>query len=86
LDSLRFGIIGCSRIAKRSVIPAILKSEFAELQMIGSRSVDRAKEFSNEFNCNNYGTYEDVISDESNSLNSQFFPLTEEKLISLIDF
>jgi len=65
LDSLRFGIIGCSRIAKRSVIPAILKSEFAELQMIGSRSVDRAKEFSSEFNCKNYGTYEDVISDES---------------------
>ncbi|SVD15963.1 uncharacterized protein METZ01_LOCUS368817, partial [marine metagenome] len=23
LDSVRFGIIGCSRIAKRSVIPAI---------------------------------------------------------------
>jgi len=65
LDSLRFGIIGCSRIAKQSVIPAILKSEFAELQMIGSRSVDRAKEFSSEFNCKNYGTYEDVISDES---------------------
>ena len=65
MDSLRFGIIGCSRIAKRSVIPAILKSEFAELQMIGSRSVDRAKEFSSEFNCKNYGTYEDVISDES---------------------
>ena len=65
MDSLRFGIIGCSRIAKRSVIPAILKSEFAELQMIGSRSADRAKEFSSEFNCKNYGTYEDVISDES---------------------
>ena len=27
-----------------------------------------------------------VTSDESNSLNSQFFPLTEEKLIFLIDF
>ena len=65
MDSLRFGIIGCSRIAKRAVIPAILKAEFAELQMIGSRSIDKAKEFSNEFNCKNYGTYEDIISDES---------------------
>ena len=65
LDSIRFGIIGCSRIAKRSVIPAILKSEFAELQMIGSRSIDKAKEFSIEFNCKNYGTYEDIISDDS---------------------
>jgi len=38
LDSIKFGIIGCSRIAKRSVIPAILKSEFAELEIIGSRT------------------------------------------------
>ena len=65
MDSLRFGIIGCSEIAKRAVIPAILKAEFAELQMIGSRSIDKAKEFSNEFNCKNYGTYEDIISDDS---------------------
>ena len=65
LDSVRFGIIGCSRIAKRSVIPAILKSEFAELKMIGSRTVDKAKEFSREFNCQDYGTYEDVISEDS---------------------
>ena len=43
LDSIRFGIIGCSRIAKHSVIPAILKSEFAELKMIGIRTVDKAK-------------------------------------------
>ena len=65
MDSLRFGIIGCSEIAKRAVIPAILKAEFAELQMIGSRSIDKAKEFSDEFNCKNYGTYEDIISDDS---------------------
>ena len=65
LDPIRFGIIGCSRIAKRSVIPAILKSEFAELKMIGSRAVDKAKGLSKEFNCQDYGTYEDVISEDS---------------------
>ena len=65
LTPLKFGIIGCSRIAKRSVIPAILKSEFAELEIIGSRTLENAKEFSNEFNCNKYGTYEDVISDDT---------------------
>ena len=62
---IKFGIIGCSRIAKRSIIPAIIKSEFAELEMIGSRSQDKAKIFSNEFNCKKYGSYEDVISDNS---------------------
>ena len=64
-SKIKFGIIGCSRIAKRSVIPAITKSEFAEIEMIGSRSIDKAKIFSNEFNCKKYGTFEDVISDDS---------------------
>ena len=65
MTPLRFGIIGCSRIAKRSVIPAIIKSEFAELEIIGSRSTDKANEFAKEFNCEKFGTYEDVISDNS---------------------
>tara|TARA_Y100001936_G_scaffold222094_1_gene237697 strand:+ start:328 stop:1356 length:1029 start_codon:yes stop_codon:yes gene_type:complete len=62
---LKFGIIGCSRIAKRSVIPAILKSEYTVLEIIGSRSTEKAKEFASEFNCEKYGTYDDVISDDS---------------------
>ena len=65
MKTIKFGIIGCSRIAKRSVIPAILKSEFAELEIIGSRSTDKAKEFAKDFNCKKFGSYEDVISDDS---------------------
>ena len=66
MDSkIKFGIIGCSRIAKRSTIPAIIKSEFAEIEIIGSRSLDKAKTFSNEFNSKKFGTYEDIISDDS---------------------
>ena len=65
MEPLKFGIIGCSRIAKRSVIPAIIKSEFAEVEIIGSRSTEKAKEFAKEFNCEKFGTYEDVISDDS---------------------
>ena len=65
MEPLKFGIIGCSRIAKRSVIPAIIKSEFAELEIIGSRSTDKAKEFAKEFKCEKFGTYDDVISDNS---------------------
>ena len=65
MKPLKFGIIGCSRIAKRSVIPAIIKSEFAELEIIGSRSKDKAEEFAKEFKCEKFGTYEDVISDDS---------------------
>ena len=65
MNSIKIGIIGCSRIAKRSVIPAIMKSEFAEIEMIGSRTESKAKEFSKEFDCKKYGTYEDVIKDKS---------------------
>jgi len=66
LDSkIKFGIIGCSRIAKQSAVPAIIKSEFAEIEIIGSRSLDKAKTFSNEFNSKKFGTYEDVILDDS---------------------
>ena len=48
---LKFGIIGCSSISERATIPAIQKSNFAELKMIGSRSETKAKEFAkkNEF-------------------------------------
>ena len=65
MDSIKIGIIGCSRIAKRSVIPAIIKSKYAEIEMIGSRTENKAKEFSKEFNCEKYGTYEDVIKNKS---------------------
>jgi NDP-hexose-3-ketoreductase len=65
LNPLKFGIIGCSRIARKSVIPAILKSELAELEIIGSRTVEKSKELSNEFNCKKIGSYEDVIKNDS---------------------
>ena len=62
-NKLKFGIIGCSRIAERSVIPAISNSEFGELKMIGSRSMEKAQQFANKFKCAKFGTYEDVIND-----------------------
>ena len=65
MNSIKIGIIGCSRIAKRSVIPAIIKSKYAEIEIIGSRSKDNAKEFCKEFYCRKFGTYEDVIKDKS---------------------
>ena len=65
MNSIKIGIIGCSRIAKRSVIPAFIKSKYTEIEIIGSRTENKAKEFSKEFNCEKFGTYEDVIKDKS---------------------
>jgi predicted dehydrogenase len=61
LKKIKFGIIGCSKIADRSLLPAIINSDFAELEMIGSRDIEKAKKFANKFKCKNFGTYDEVI-------------------------
>jgi predicted dehydrogenase len=58
---IRFAVLGCSRIAKKAAIPALLDSQYAELAMVGSRSYEHAKECAAEFGCDSYGTYEEVL-------------------------
>jgi len=64
-DRIKIGIIGCSTIAKNSTILAILKSNNAKLEHIGSRLNDKALEFSKTFDCKKCGTYDDVINDKN---------------------
>ena len=58
---IRFGIIGCSRIAEGSTIPAIKNSELADVIAIGSRSMEKGKQFAKKFNCQYYGSYDDIL-------------------------
>lgn len=60
---VRFGILGCSSVAKRRTIPAILASGNASLERIGSRSEQKARGYAAEFRCAKYGTYEEVLRD-----------------------
>lgn len=46
---LRIGVLGCSRIARRSVIPAILKTPGWRLVAVGNRTAARAREVAEEF-------------------------------------
>lgn len=62
---IRFGIIGCSRIADSSTIPAILESNYAEIEIIGSRNITKAKKFAKKIKCNKFGNYEDVLNDKN---------------------
>ena len=62
---IKFGIIGCSEIADNSTIPAIIESKKAHVEMIGSRSLKKAKKFGKKFYCNNFGTYEEVLENEN---------------------
>ena len=63
--SLRFGIIGCSSIAERITIPSIVESKYSILENIGSRNTIKAKKFSEKFNSESYGNYEDVLNDKN---------------------
>lgn len=62
-SKVNLGIIGCSSIAERITIPAILESKIVRLQRIGSRDIIKAGGFARKFSCKNYGNYEDVLHD-----------------------
>ncbi|HEY4516884.1 MAG TPA: Gfo/Idh/MocA family oxidoreductase [Candidatus Paceibacterota bacterium] len=59
-QKIRFGVLGCSRIAKRSVLPALAESPVAHLSMIGSRVPEQVKSVAVEYGCST-GTYDDVL-------------------------
>jgi D-xylose 1-dehydrogenase (NADP+, D-xylono-1,5-lactone-forming) len=61
---IRFGIIGCSDIARRKTIPAILNSDQATLHMLGSRSKEKAEQWAIEFNAKFSGSYDDVLEND----------------------
>lgn len=48
-DRIRWGIMGCARIARTQVVPAILRSANAKLQAVASRDPDKLAEFRNLF-------------------------------------
>ena len=60
-NKIKFGVIGCSRIALKRVLPAMRSSEYVELAMIGSRDLEKAKEVASRFNVNSQGNYEEVL-------------------------
>ncbi|MDO8510316.1 MAG: Gfo/Idh/MocA family oxidoreductase, partial [bacterium] len=61
---VRFGIIGCSRVAKRRFLPALASSGAAELVNVGSRDQDKARRYAEEFKSKRWGSYESVLSDK----------------------
>ncbi len=61
---LKFGIIGCGRIAKKTMIPALNSSKLAELVMISSQFKEEAEEYCKQINCDFFGTYEDVLANK----------------------
>lgn len=64
-DRIKIGVLGCANIAQRSVIPAITSlPEKFELIAVASRTLAKATEFANEFNCLAIEGYENLINSE----------------------
>lgn len=61
--AVRFGILGCSSVARRRFLPALEKSSLARLEHVGSRSASKAAEYAKAFNCSKAGSYEAVLED-----------------------
>lgn len=57
---IRLGVLGCSSIAERKVIPAILASDRFVLSATASRSPDKARRYAERFHCS-ASSYEDLL-------------------------
>lgn len=64
MKKIRWGIIGCAGIAKRSVIPGIQQSETGEVAAIASRTLEKAQQTAKALNIPiAYGSYEELLQD-----------------------
>ena len=81
-QKIRFGVLGCSTIAEKSMIPAIKNSANAQLHMIGSRSDKKASIFSKKFSCKLHGDYDEVLeNDQIDAVYISLPPSLHEKWI-----
>lgn len=61
---LRWGVLGCARIAAKAVIPAIQSSRLGRVQAIASRDIGKARKMAARFDiATAYGSYEELLAD-----------------------
>jgi NDP-hexose-3-ketoreductase len=62
---LNVGVIACSSIARRRFLPAVASLESLKIWRIGSRDIQKARDFAEMFSAPHFGTYEDILNDKS---------------------
>ena len=62
--TLKYGLLGCSNIAQKSFFPVMSASKILEANFIGSRSIEKSKEWAEKYDVPNYGSYEDLCSSQ----------------------
>ncbi len=64
-QKVKFGVLGCSRVAQKGMLPAICDSNFGQLAIVGSRSLEKASLIAKQFDCDSFGSYEDVLKSDN---------------------
>ena len=62
MSKIRFGVIGCGYISKKSFIPALIECKCAELVGVSSKSIEKAHSYADEFNCIAFNNYNELLS------------------------
>lgn len=70
---MNWGVLGCAAIAKSSVIPAIKGVRNNELVAVASRSLAKAQEFADVFDCNAIVGYDELLDIED--IEAVYIPL-----------
>jgi len=61
---VKWGILGAAGIARKRVLPALRDCKFAEVVAVGSRSLEKSRQFAGEFSIPKaYGSYEELLND-----------------------
>lgn len=64
-ESIRWGFLGASNIARTKFIPAVQDASNATAYAVASRSADRARELANAAGvANSYGSYDEMLADD----------------------
>ena len=73
MKKLRIGVLGCANIAKRSVVPAILTIPELELVAVASRTLPKATEYAQLFNCEAVVGYQNLL--DRKDIDAIYMPL-----------
>ena len=61
MTGTRFAVLGCGSIAQRAFLPAVLQAEGAVLAVVGSRSLEKAKDVCGKFDGDPVEGYDTAI-------------------------
>lgn len=76
-QTLKWGILGTAKIARKAIIPAIKTSKLNEVHAVASRSLVKAQEFAQALEIPNaYGSYEELLHDSE--INAIYIPLPND--------